>query len=72
MQTQTETITKPVTFDEFAAWYPENSVKRYELHNGVIVEMPLGTGRHSPCYSFYTGRNQRRNQATEIALLYPR
>jgi len=52
MQTQTETITKPVTFDEFAAWYPENSVKRYELHNGVIVEMPLGTGRHSRVTAF--------------------
>lgn len=52
MQTQTETITKPVTFDEFAAWYPENSVKRYELHNGVIVEMPLGTGRHSVVTGF--------------------
>ncbi|MCW6051303.1 Uma2 family endonuclease [Lyngbya sp. CCAP 1446/10] len=52
MQTQTETRTKPVTFDEFAVWYPENSVKRYELHNGVIVEMPLGTGRHSVVTGF--------------------
>ncbi|TAF94915.1 MAG: Uma2 family endonuclease [Oscillatoriales cyanobacterium] len=41
-----------VTFDEFAAWYPENSVHRYELHNGVIVEMPLGTGRHSGVTGF--------------------
>lgn len=44
---QTETIPKTVTFDEFVAWYPENSTRRYELHNGAIVEMPLGTGRHS-------------------------
>ncbi len=43
-----QTISKTVafTFDEFVAWYPENSVKRYELHHGVIVEMPLGTGNH--------------------------
>jgi Uma2 family endonuclease len=49
---QTETIPKTVTFDEFAAWYPENSTRRYELHNGVIVEMPLGTGRHSRVTGF--------------------
>jgi len=47
-----QTQTKTVTFDEFAAWYPENSVCRYELHNGVIVEMPLGTGRHSRVIGF--------------------
>ncbi|MEG4446279.1 Uma2 family endonuclease [Microcoleus sp. AT9_B5] len=47
-----QTITKTVTFDEFAAWYPENSVRRYELHHGVIVEMPLGTGRHSRVTGF--------------------
>jgi Uma2 family endonuclease len=47
-----QTQTKTVTFDEFAAWYPENSVCRYELHNGVIVEMPLGTGRHSRVTGF--------------------
>jgi len=48
-----QTQTKTVTFDEFAAWYPENSVRRYELHKGVIVEMPLGTGPHS-CVTGFT------------------
>ena len=47
-----QTQTKTVTFDEFAAWYPENSVHRYELHKGVIVEMPLGTGPHSRVTGF--------------------
>ena len=53
-QTQTipQTIPQTVTFDEFAAWYPENSTRRYELHHGVIVEMPLGTGRHSRVTGF--------------------
>jgi Uma2 family endonuclease len=50
-----QTIPKTVTFDEFAAWYPENSVRRYELHNGVIVEMPLGTGDHSAVAGFISG-----------------
>ncbi len=42
-----QTIAKTVTFDEFVAWYPENSPYYYELHNGIIIEMPLGTGDHS-------------------------
>jgi Uma2 family endonuclease len=49
-----QTITKPVTFDEFIDWYPENSEHRYELHNGAIVEMPLPTGIHSEIAGFIT------------------
>lgn len=29
----TQAIPKQVTFDEFIAWYPENSEPRYELHD---------------------------------------
>ena len=47
-----QTISKTITFDEFVAWYPENSVHKYELHNGVVVEMPLGTGDHSEVTGF--------------------
>jgi Uma2 family endonuclease len=49
---QAQTIPKTVTFDEFAAWYPEDSIRRYELHHGVIVEMPLVPGRHSRVTGF--------------------
>ncbi len=49
---QTISKTKTVMFDEFVAWYPENSVHRYELHNGVIVEMPLVQGDHSDVTGF--------------------
>ncbi len=49
---QTISKTQTVMFDEFVAWYPENSIHRYELHNGVIVEMPLGTGDHSGVTGF--------------------
>ncbi|AFZ05331.1 protein of unknown function DUF820 [Oscillatoria nigro-viridis PCC 7112] len=48
----TQAILKPVTFDEFIDWYPENSVNRYELHNGAIVEMPKATGEHSEVAGF--------------------
>jgi Uma2 family endonuclease len=47
-----QAITKTVTFDEFVAWYPENSCHRYELRNGVIVEMPNPTGDHSDVTGF--------------------
>ena len=48
----TQAILKPVTFDEFIDWYPENSANRYELHNGAIVEMPKATGEHSEVAGF--------------------
>jgi Uma2 family endonuclease len=38
---------KLYSFDEFISWYPENSDLRYELHDGVIVEMPKPKGKHS-------------------------
>ncbi|MFB8788885.1 MAG: Uma2 family endonuclease [Potamolinea sp.] len=47
-----QTITKQVSFDEFIAWYPEGSEHHYELHNGVIVEMPKPTGEHSEVAGF--------------------
>lgn len=43
----TQAKTLQVTFDEFIEWLPENSEVRYELHDGVIVEMPKPTGKHS-------------------------
>lgn len=50
--TQAFPKTKLVTFDEFIAWYPENSERRYELHDGVIVEMPLPKGGHEKVVGF--------------------
>jgi Uma2 family endonuclease len=48
----TQAIPKLVTFDKFIAWYPENTGKRYELHDGVIVEMPPPTGDHEEVVGF--------------------
>lgn len=42
-----QTLPELVTFDDFIDWYPENSVHRYELHNGEIVEIPKAAGKHS-------------------------
>ncbi|MGH7997848.1 MAG: Uma2 family endonuclease [Brasilonema sp.] len=51
----TQALTKQVTFDEFIAWYPENPQRRYELHDGVIVEMPPPTGDHEEVIGFLVG-----------------
>ncbi|HAG84097.1 MAG TPA: hypothetical protein DCL61_23825 [Cyanobacteria bacterium UBA12227] len=46
-----QALRKPITFEEFIAWYPNTGV-RYELHDGVIVEMPKPTGKHSDVTGF--------------------
>ncbi|MBD2773428.1 Uma2 family endonuclease [Iningainema tapete] len=48
----TQALPKLVTFEKFAAWYPENSERRYELHNGVIVEMSQPLGDHEEVTGF--------------------
>ena len=52
----TQAPIKQVNFDEFIAWYPENPQRRYELHNGVIVEMPPPTGDHEEVVGFLATR----------------
>jgi Uma2 family endonuclease len=47
-----QALSARVNFDEFIAWYPEDSSTRYELHRGVIVEMPKPRGQHSKVAGF--------------------
>jgi Uma2 family endonuclease len=42
-----QALQQPITFDEFIEWLPETSEQRYELHRGVIIEMPKPRGKHS-------------------------
>ncbi|MBD2363366.1 Uma2 family endonuclease [Anabaena minutissima FACHB-250] len=49
----TQALPKILTFDEFIKWYP-NDGKRYELHQGVIVEMPPPSGDHEDIVGFLT------------------
>jgi Uma2 family endonuclease len=51
--TQTLPELKLFTFEEFVEWYP-NDGKRYELYDGVIVEMPPPTGDHEDVLGFLT------------------
>lgn len=47
----TQAINKLTTFEEFIEWYPDNGM-RYELHKGVIVEMPPPNGEHENVIGF--------------------
>ncbi|MBG1268049.1 Uma2 family endonuclease [Nostoc sp. WHI] len=47
---------KLVTFEEFITKYPNNSNKRYELHDGVVIEMPPPTGDHEEIILFLIER----------------
>ncbi|WGV28569.1 Uma2 family endonuclease [Halotia branconii] len=47
----TQSLPKLLTFNEFSEWYP-NDGKRYELHQGVIFEMPPPTGAHEKVVGF--------------------
>jgi Uma2 family endonuclease len=56
VQTQAESVVqtapKRMTFDEFIEWYPEDSEYRYELHEGLVVEMPEPRGKHAQIVGF--------------------
>lgn len=58
---QTLARTKLVTFAEFAEWKPENRL--YELHDGVIIEMPQPLGKHEEVKGFLS---------TELVFAYRR
>jgi len=46
-----QAFTKSVTFEDFIEWYPDTG-GRYELHDGIVVEMPKPTGNHSNVTGF--------------------
>jgi Uma2 family endonuclease len=51
----TQTLPKTLTFEEFVEWLPENTGTRYELHDGIIVEMSQPSGKHEKVTGFLAG-----------------
>lgn len=47
----TQVAPKLVTFEEFIDWYPNKGI-RYELRDGVIIEMPPPIGDHEKVVGF--------------------
>lgn len=60
------------TFDEFIAWYPQNSGHRYELHDGIIVKMPKPTGPHIKVASFIRSKIDREIERLNHPYFIPR
>lgn len=60
------------TFDEFIAWYPEKSKHRYELHDGIIVEMPKPNGSHTQVASFIRSKIDREIKRLNHPYFIPR
>ncbi|BAZ53779.1 hypothetical protein NIES4103_64620 [Nostoc sp. NIES-4103] len=48
----TQILRKVVTFAEFVAQYPDNTGKRYELHDGVVIKIPQPPGVHEEIVGF--------------------
>jgi Uma2 family endonuclease len=48
----TQALQKSITFEEFVQWKPNDG--RFELHDGVIVEMPQPLGGHEEITGFIT------------------
>ncbi|AFZ58271.1 protein of unknown function DUF820 [Anabaena cylindrica PCC 7122] len=64
--------TEKVTLDEFISWYPENTDHRYELHDGVIVEIPKPKGKHSKLAGFISGKLFVEIQRSQLPFFIPR
>jgi len=68
----TQSQHKPITFDDFIAWYPENSEHRYELHNGVIIEMPKPRGKHSEIAGFISLELGLQCRSSQLSCFIPK
>jgi Uma2 family endonuclease len=65
-----QAIAKPITFDEFLEWYPEDG-KRYELINGQVVEMrPIGD--HEEISGLLTRKLDRQIEALNLPYFIPK
>jgi Uma2 family endonuclease len=67
-----QALSAPVSFDEFIAWYPEDSNTRYELHRGRIVEMPKPRGNHSKVAGFVIKKLNNAIDDAQLPYFIPR
>jgi Uma2 family endonuclease len=65
-----QAIAKPITFEEFLDWYPEDG-KRYELMNGQVVEMhPIGD--HEEISGLLTRKLDRQIESLNLPYFIPK
>lgn len=59
-----------ITFEEFTRWKPEG--KRYELHDGVVVEIPQPLGGHEEITGFLTRKLSTELDRLNLRYLIPK
>ena len=65
-----QSIPKQVTFEEFILWYPDGK-GRYELHNGIIIEMNP-TGNNEEVTAFLNRKLNVEIERLNLLYLIPR
>ncbi|MBE9059866.1 Uma2 family endonuclease [cf. Phormidesmis sp. LEGE 11477] len=65
-------LPKPVSFEQFIDWYPENSEYRYELRRGVIFKVPKPRGKHSEIAGYIAKQLNYAIDAATLPYLIPR
>lgn len=68
----TQALRKVVTFDEFVTQYPDNTQQRYELHDGVIVEIFAPTGEHEEIIGFLVRKLSVESDRLSLPYLIPK
>lgn len=67
-----QALPQPISFEEFVQWYPEQRDRRYELHRGIIVEMPKPRGKHSEIAGFLSGQLHLQIHQQRLPYIIPR
>lgn len=67
-----QALRQPVPFDEFTRWLPESSECRYELHRGVVIEMPKPRGKHSEVAGFINGKLFTEIERLQLSYFIPK
>lgn len=67
-----QALQQPISFDDFVEWLPENSECRYELHRGIMVEMPKPKGKHSEVAGFVAAELNFAIRQQQLPYLIPK
>jgi len=67
-----QALTQLFTFEEFIEWLPENAGKRYELHDGIIVEMSQPSGKHEKVTGFLAGEITVEYKRSQLPYFIPK
>jgi Uma2 family endonuclease len=68
----TQAPPKLLTFEEFIEWLPENTGKRYESQDGIIVEISQPNGKHEKVTGFLVGEITVEHKRLKLPYFIPK